>query len=153
MQRLNECSCGCGGVGQCMSDKLQEKEPNNYMFFGDLKTIKRSVDAMLQMDPQKIDALLTNGHDWAADHIATSKDDIEEVAGFLMNEMEDHGEKTMRVAGLPFVHTFESYSRHFQLDDENSDEMLSDKLMTALRSEDWDLVKSVSMALRYRNRY
>jgi hypothetical protein len=136
-----------------MSDKLQEKEPNNYMFFGDLKTIKRSVDAMLQMDPQKIDALLTNGHDWAADHIATSKDDIEEVAGFLMNEMEDHGEKTMRVAGLPFVHTFESYSRHFQLDDENSDEMLSDKLMTALRSEDWDLVKSVSMALRYRNRY
>lgn len=153
MKRLNECSCGCGGAGQCMSNKLQEKEPSNYMFFGDLKTIKRSVDAMLQMDPQKIDSLLSNGHDWAADHIATSKDDIEEVAGFLMNEMEDRGEKTMQVAGLPFVHTFESYSRLFQLDDENSDEALSDKLMKALRSEDWDLVKSVSMALRYRNRY
>lgn len=153
MEKLNECSCGCGSMGECNSDKFQEKETSNYMFFGDLQTIKRSVDAMLQMDPQKIDELLTNGHDWAADHIATSKDDIEEVAGFLMNEMEGHGEKTMHVAGLPFVQTFESYTRNFEMNDESSDEVLSNKLMHAVRSEDWDLVKSVSMALRYRTKY
>jgi hypothetical protein len=152
MKRLNECSCGCGGTGECGNDKLQEKEPSNYMFFGDLQTIKRSVDAMLQMDPQKIDSLLTNGHDWAADHIATSKDDIEEVAGFLMNEMEKH-DKPMVMNGLPFVHTFESYTRHFEMNDESSDEALAEKLMHAVRAEDWGLVKSVSMALRYRNRY
>jgi hypothetical protein len=59
----------------------------NYMFFGNLETIKRLVDMLLEMDPSKVDAVLTNGHDWAADHIATSKDDIEEVANFLINEM------------------------------------------------------------------
>jgi hypothetical protein len=57
------------------------------MFFGNLETIKRLVDILLEMDPSKVDAVLTNGHDWAADHIATSKDDIEEVANFLINEM------------------------------------------------------------------
>ena len=62
--------------------------PDHYMFFGNLQTMRRAIDAMLQMDPKIIDELLANGHDWAADHIATSKDDIEEVAGFLMNQME-----------------------------------------------------------------
>jgi hypothetical protein len=31
--------------------------------------------------------LIKNGHDWAADHIATSKDDIEEVCNWLSNEI------------------------------------------------------------------
>jgi hypothetical protein len=57
------------------------------MFFGNLKIIKKHVDAMLQMDPEAVQQILSNGHDWAADHIATSKDDVEEVAGFLMNEV------------------------------------------------------------------
>lgn len=43
------------------------------------------VDAMLQMDPAQVDQMLSNGHGWAVDHIATSKDDVEEVGGFLMN--------------------------------------------------------------------
>jgi len=57
------------------------------MFFGNLKIIKKHVDAMLQMNPDHVQEILSNGHDWAADHIATSKDDVEEVAGFLMNEV------------------------------------------------------------------
>ena len=57
------------------------------MFFGNLKIIKKYVDAMLQMNPDQVQEILSNGHDWAADHIATSKDDVEEVAGFLMNEV------------------------------------------------------------------
>ena len=67
-------------------DKMS-MEPENYMFFGDLMTIKRCVDQLLQMDPMEVDQILKNGHDWAEDHIATSKDDIEEVYNFLMNEM------------------------------------------------------------------
>ncbi len=55
----------------------------NYMFFGNLKTIKRLVDEMLEMDEAEVDAMLTNGHNWALDHIATSKDDVEEVFNFL----------------------------------------------------------------------
>ena len=65
---------------------------NHYMFFGNLETIKRYVDAMLEMDPTAVNELLDNGHDWAADHIATSKDDIEEVANFLMNKMHESPE-------------------------------------------------------------
>jgi len=65
-----------------------DAEYENYMFFGNLKTIKRLIDILLAMDPKKVNDTLSNGHAWADDHIATSKDDIEEVADFLMNEME-----------------------------------------------------------------
>ena len=74
-------SCNCPSTCTCNS------KDGNYMFFGNLKIIKKHVDAMLQMDPEHIQEILSNGHDWAADHIATSKDDVEEVAGFLMNEV------------------------------------------------------------------
>ena len=36
-----------------------------------------------------VDMILSNGHDWASDHIATSKDDIEEVYNFLKNTASD----------------------------------------------------------------
>lgn len=55
------------------------------MFFQNLQTIKAAVDSMLQMDPSQVDRILKEGHGWAVDHIATSKDDVEEVAGFLTN--------------------------------------------------------------------
>lgn len=62
-------------------DQVQDK-PKRYMFFGNLKTIKNAVDAMLEMSEEQVDAILEE-HDWAIDHIATSKDDIEEVKNFL----------------------------------------------------------------------
>lgn len=58
-------------------------ESQNYMFFSNLQTIKRLVDDMLEMDEKEVDEMLTNGHNWALDHMATSKDDIEEVYNFL----------------------------------------------------------------------
>jgi hypothetical protein len=61
----------------------EHQEQKNYMFFGNLKTIKRLVDEMLEMDEAKVDAILSDGHNWALDHMATSKDDIEEVFNFL----------------------------------------------------------------------
>lgn len=67
--------------------------PQNYMFFGNLKTIKRLVDEMLEMDEAEVDAMLTNGHNWALDHIATSKDDVEEVFNFLAGHSEEHEEE------------------------------------------------------------
>ena len=73
--------CNCSNTCTCNS------EAGNYMFFGNLKIIKKYVDAMLQMNPDQVQKILSNGHDWAADHVATSKDDVEEVAGFLMNEV------------------------------------------------------------------
>lgn len=75
MKRLDECGC---------SSNMDHSNSENYMFFQNLKTIKKMVDAMLQMDPAQVDQMLSNGHGWAVDHIATSKDDVEEVGGFLM---------------------------------------------------------------------
>jgi len=86
MNHLNKCDCGCDGTEIC------NKEQTNYMFFGNLKIIKKYVDAMLQMDANQVQEILSNGHDWAADHIATSKDDVQEVGDFLMNEMH-HGDE------------------------------------------------------------
>jgi hypothetical protein len=39
------------------------------------------------MDKLMVDRILQDGHDWASDHISTSKDDIEEVANFLKAEI------------------------------------------------------------------
>jgi hypothetical protein len=94
MKRLNECSCGCGGKkGGCNDNDA------NYMFFGNLKIIKKYVDAMLQMDPRQVQNILSNGHDWAADHVATSKDDIQEVGDFLMNAMHHEEHEMQGFAG------------------------------------------------------
>jgi hypothetical protein len=34
-----------------------------------------------------VDMILSDGHDWANDHIATSKDDVEEVKNFYFIRM------------------------------------------------------------------
>jgi hypothetical protein len=111
--KLNECSCGCGGMtGSCL-DK-HDKEPQSYMFFGNLQTMKRLIDELLSMDPLKIDKILANGHGWAVDHIASSTDDLQEVANFLINEG-DH-ERNHHAKRDPFheedavfLKTFESF--------------------------------------------
>lgn len=63
-------------------------EKQHYMFFQNLASIKHYIDEIMKMNPDEVDNLLKNGHDWAADHIATSKDDIQEVAEWIRNEME-----------------------------------------------------------------
>jgi hypothetical protein len=65
------------------SGKLNEvHEVEHYMFFANLETIKRLTDKMLSMDKNELDQMLKE-HDWANDHISTSKDDIEEVFNFI----------------------------------------------------------------------
>jgi DNA-directed RNA polymerase subunit RPC12/RpoP len=68
-------------------DKEESMESENYMFFGNLQTIHRLVGELLEMNPSRVDSVLRNGHNWAVDHVTTAKDDIEEVANFLINEM------------------------------------------------------------------
>ena len=69
-------------------------DKQHYMFFQNIASIKHYIDEILAMNPDEIDALIKNGHDWASDHIATSKDDIQEVAEFIRNEMEGGKEET-----------------------------------------------------------
>jgi arginyl-tRNA synthetase len=66
--------------------KSIKEDVNSYMFFENLKIIKTAVDEMLQMNEATVDQILSDGHNWAEDHIATSKDDVEEVYNFLKNK-------------------------------------------------------------------
>jgi hypothetical protein len=61
----------------------------HYMFFSNLKVIRDCAEKMLAMDEGEVDAMLGDGHDWAADHIATSKDDIEEVCNWLSGSVRE----------------------------------------------------------------
>ena len=55
---------------------------DNYMFFGNLETMKRLVDTLLEMDKSQIDNIL-NEHDWASDHISVATENLEQVFDFL----------------------------------------------------------------------
>ena len=61
-----------------------DEEIKHYMFFSNLKSIKEKVDKLLEMDPREVDAMLSDGHDWASDHVSTSRDDIEEVYNWIV---------------------------------------------------------------------
>jgi hypothetical protein len=47
---------------------------------------------LLDMDDDAIEDLLNNGHDWAADHIAEAKNNMDQVFDFIMGEMNGEGE-------------------------------------------------------------
>jgi hypothetical protein len=66
----------------------QEVELANYMFFSNLQQMKRQIEMMLDMDPEKINEIIQNGHDWADDHISEAKTNIDQVFDFLKNEIE-----------------------------------------------------------------
>jgi len=65
---------------------LREQESPNYMFFSNLEQMKRQCEMLLDMDENKIEEILSNGHDWAQDHIAEAKNNMDQVFDFLMNE-------------------------------------------------------------------
>jgi hypothetical protein len=67
---------------------LKEQEHTNYMFFSNLKQIKRQCEMMLEMDPNQLDEIIQNGHDWADDHISEAKTNIDQVFDFFKNQME-----------------------------------------------------------------
>jgi hypothetical protein len=58
------------------------------MLFSNLEQIKRQCEMMLEMDPQMVDQLINNGHDWADDHITEAKVNIDQVFDFFKNEFE-----------------------------------------------------------------
>jgi hypothetical protein len=66
----------------------QEVENANYMFFSNLKQMKRQIEMMMEMDPNMIDDIIQNGHDWADDHISEAKTNMDQVFDFLKNEMD-----------------------------------------------------------------
>lgn len=67
----------------------EESKGENYMFFSNLKQMRRQLDIMLnEFDPNMVNDTLNNGHDWADDHITEAKVNIDQVFDFFMNKLD-----------------------------------------------------------------
>lgn len=73
---------------------MQEAKHDNdrYMFFSNLEQIKRQADMLLEMDKDVLHQILENGHDWAQDHVASAKENMDQIFDFFMNEIKGDGE-------------------------------------------------------------
>ena len=76
--------------GDDMTDGMEKG--NRYMFFSNLQQIKRQCEYLLEFDENQIEGILENGHDWAQDHIAEAKNNMDQVFDFLMNEIKGDGD-------------------------------------------------------------
>jgi hypothetical protein len=65
---------------------LSEQKSERYMFFSNLEQMRKQCDLLLDMDHSEIESILTDGHDWAQDHVAEAKNNLDQVFDFLMNE-------------------------------------------------------------------
>jgi hypothetical protein len=76
----------------------EQAEQENYMFFSNLEQIERQCKLLRQVSPEKINELLSNGHDWADDHVSSAKENMDQVFDFIMNETKggDNEHETMR---------------------------------------------------------
>ena len=72
-------------------NESHDEETSRYMFFSNLQQMRRQCDMLLELDHSMIEEILENGHDWAQDHIAESKNNMDQVFDFLMNETKKHG--------------------------------------------------------------
>ena len=68
-----------------------ENKSSRYMFFSNLEQMKRQCEMLLDMDENEIENILEHGHDWAQDHIAEAKNNMDQVFDFIMNEMNGEG--------------------------------------------------------------
>ena len=71
-------------VGKVLSEARHEQE--NYMFFSNLQQIMRQAKMLLELDPQMVDEIIQQGHDWADDHVTEAKTNMDQVFDFMMNE-------------------------------------------------------------------
>ena len=101
-----------------------DREEQNYMFFQNLMTIKDAIDDLMQMDREKVDMILTNGHAWAIDHITTSVDDVEEVYHFLKNTLADmdHSEGGNKMQVSPMDIEILGSNDNVDIDDEEDED-------------------------------
>jgi len=76
-------------LNQLVKKIVNEKDygkVQNYMFFSNLEQMVRQAQLLLELDPMQVEKILQGGHDWADDHIATAKENLDQVFDFLMNE-------------------------------------------------------------------
>lgn len=63
-----------------------EMRSSRYMFFSNLEQMKRQCELLLEFDEESLSQILDDGHDWAQDHVAEAKNNLDQVFDFIMNE-------------------------------------------------------------------
>lgn len=122
----------------------------NYMFFQNLKDIKENIETLLSMDETEVDQILSNGHDWATEHIATAKDDIEEVTDFLkhrkVNESQNlqEGWKDILAGGMMALATMLPKTADAQQDGRVEWETVKDTVEMISMDMDRDTVRKIT---------
>jgi len=79
-------------ISENLIKKILKEQSDRYMFFSNLEQMRRQCDILLSKNRDEIDSILDNGHDWAQDHIAEAKNNMDQVFDFLMNETSDEGD-------------------------------------------------------------
>ena len=67
--------------------EMGHSENHNYMFFGNIESICKMVEKILEFNQLEVDNLLGEGHDWAEDHISAAKENVQQVHDWLENEL------------------------------------------------------------------
>ena len=70
----------------------EEHRSSRYMFFSNLEQMKRQCELLLDLDENEIESILEDGHDWAQDHIAEAKNNMDQVFDFIMNQTNGGGD-------------------------------------------------------------
>jgi dsDNA-specific endonuclease/ATPase MutS2 len=66
-----------------------EERSSRYMFFSNLEQIHRQTAMLMEMDEEMLESILENGHDWAQDHVAEAKNNMDQVFDFIMNKIKE----------------------------------------------------------------
>ena len=78
-------------ISEKLIKKVLREQSDRYMFFSNLEQMRRQCDLLLDLERDMVDSILDNGHDWAQDHIAEAKNNLDQVFDFLMNETKKDG--------------------------------------------------------------
>jgi len=107
--------------------KILKEESERYMFFSNLEQMRRQCDLLLDLDRNMVEEILSNGHDWAQDHIAEAKNNMDQVFDFLMNETKKDGmELSMNVDDGDMMENDNVLDdMSMAMDNENPDEALA----------------------------
>jgi hypothetical protein len=74
-------------------NESHEEYSDRYMFFSNLEQMRRQCDMLLELDQDMVTEILDDGHDWAQDHIAEAKNNMDQVFDFMMNHTKGDGKQ------------------------------------------------------------
>jgi hypothetical protein len=81
-------------------NESHEDYSDRYMFFSNLEQMRRQCDMLLELDQDMVTEILDDGHDWAQDHIAEAKNNMDQVFDFMMNHIKGDGTQDIEDASF-----------------------------------------------------